>query len=77
MSAIPGPGSAGSAPGNGWVELWRVLRWYVREVSGGSAYERYLVRHRRDSPGEAPLDERTFWRHRTDGGDDVPPARCC
>ena len=76
MSAAVGPSGA-AGPTNGWHQLWEGLRWYVREVSGGSAYDRYLARQRRDSPDEEPLDERTFWRQRTDGGDDKPPQRCC
>ena len=72
MSSATGP-----LPTNGWHQLWHGLRWYVREVSGGSAYDRYLARHLRERPGEAPLDAPTFWRQRTDGGDGKPPQRCC
>ena len=53
------------------------LRWYVREVSGESAYDRYLERHLREHPDAPPLDSRTWWRQRTDGGDGKPPQRCC
>ena len=75
MSASVGPSDRTSP--DGWYQVWDGLRWYLREVSGGSAYDRYLARHRRDRPDEEPLDERTFWRQRTDGGDGVPPTRCC
>ena len=53
------------------------VRWYVRGVSGETAYERYAARHRREHPGEPVLDERTWWRVRLDGREGSPPQRCC
>ena len=58
-------------------EVWKAVRWYVREVTGGSAYDRYLARHERDHPGVPALDEATFWRQRVDGREGEPPQRCC
>jgi len=58
-------------------QAWQGLRWYVREVSGGTAYERYLARHERENPGRLPLEERSFWRQRVDGKEGEPPQRCC
>ena len=58
-------------------EVWRAVRWYVREVTGGSSYDRYLARHGRDHPDVPALDERAFWRQRVDGREGEPPQRCC
>jgi uncharacterized short protein YbdD (DUF466 family) len=49
------------------VRAARAVRWYVRELMGDSAYERYRARHAREHPGAAPLGEREFWRRRTEG----------
>lgn len=68
------PGTVGAR----LVGLLRSVRWYVRELSGESAYDHYLARQLRDHPDQPPLDARTWWRHRLDdqeGG--PPPARCC
>ena len=72
--AAGAPGAAGPR----FVGLLRSVRWYVRELSGESAYDRYLARQRRDHPGQPPLDARTWWRQRLDDREDgPPPARCC
>src|SRR2546429_529808 len=42
----------------------RGLRWYVREVTGATAYDRYTDRHRACSPGVPPLSRREFERAR-------------
>ena len=64
--------------------LWaagRAVRWYVRELMGDSAYERYLARfavdHADAGHGEhgQPLSEREFWRRRIDN--QAVDARCC
>ena len=54
----------------------RWLRWYLREVSGESAYDRYLVHARAEHPA-AVLSRREFERRRMDQRDDRPDARCC
>jgi uncharacterized short protein YbdD (DUF466 family) len=53
------------------------LRWYLREVAGESAYDRYVEHHRREHPG-APLPaRRDFERRRQDAREARPQARCC
>ena len=53
------------------------VRWYLREVSGESAYERYVEHERRDHPDREPLPRRQFERSRQDERDRQPQARCC
>jgi uncharacterized short protein YbdD (DUF466 family) len=60
--------------------LSRALRsvvWYLREVTGETAYDRYLEHHRAEHPGEEPMTRREFERRRTDAADERPQARCC
>ncbi|WP_248959151.1 CstA-like transporter-associated (seleno)protein [Sphaerisporangium perillae] len=56
--------------------ILRFARWYVREITGASGYERYLTRHRSHAPGP-PLSRREYERLRTDQLDRNPGARCC
>ena len=58
-------------------DLWRRLRWYLREVSGESAYDRYLEQVRQDHPHAPVLDRNAFERARQDRRDVHPPQRCC
>jgi uncharacterized short protein YbdD (DUF466 family) len=53
-----------------WRGVWRLLR----DLSGDSAYERYLTRHRSRHPDVPPLPEAEFWRRRTDSH---RPRTCC
>jgi uncharacterized short protein YbdD (DUF466 family) len=53
------------------------VRWYLREVSGESAYDRYVAHRRRDHPGEPVMSRRDFERWRQDDRDKNPRARCC
>jgi uncharacterized short protein YbdD (DUF466 family) len=53
------------------------MRWYVREVTGESAYDRYVEHETRAHPGAAVLDRRTFERRRQDLEDARPQQRCC
>ena len=53
------------------------LRWYLREVTGESAYERYLAHVLADHPDAAILTRRQFERQRTDTRDARPTTRCC
>ncbi len=55
----------------------RQLRWYLREVSGESAYDRYLEAHRSTHPGVPALSRREFERRRMDDRDGRPQSRCC
>lgn len=53
---------------------WEGLRWYLRELTGESQYDRYRARL---DPGATPLTRREFERRRTDRGDAHPQGRCC
>jgi len=59
------------------VRACRSVRWYVREVTGESAYDRYVEERRRNHPGEVVLDRRSFERHRQDVAGQGPQQRCC
>ncbi len=50
---------------------------YLREVSGESAYDRYVEHARRDHPGEPVMSGRDFERRRQNDRDKNPRARCC
>jgi uncharacterized short protein YbdD (DUF466 family) len=53
------------------------IRWYLREVSGESAYDRYVEHARRDHPGEPVMSRRDFERRRQDARESRTQARCC
>ena len=55
----------------------RSLAWYLREVSGESAYDRYLTHRQRLHPDEPVMSSTEFWRWRMDDRDRRPSARCC
>jgi uncharacterized short protein YbdD (DUF466 family) len=50
----------------------RLIRWYVRELSGESAYENYLAHRRSTHPTEPVLSRHEFDDLRT-----RPTVRCC
>lgn len=50
----------------------RRVWWYVREVSGESAYDNYLAHRRRTHPDARVLSRREFDALRTQ-----PTVRCC
>ena len=50
---------------------------YLRGVMGADAYQKYLEHHAEAGLGRPPLDERAFWRDRTDSQDSNPQGRCC
>ncbi len=60
----------------------RVLRpigsvwWYLKEVSGENAYDRYLERHRATHPWKEPLRRGEFYRQRQDEKYSNPGSRC-
>ena len=58
-------------------EAFAGVRWYLREVSGETAYDRYVEHLRRDHPGEPVMSRRDFERWRQDDRDKHPRARCC
>ncbi|MFJ5301885.1 YbdD/YjiX family protein [Streptomyces sp. NPDC088350] len=55
------------------------VRWYVRELTDESAYERYVAHVRRHHPDTDVPDRRTFERMRTDRQEADPRRdfRCC
>ena len=53
------------------------VRWYLREVSGESNYERYVEHMRRDHPGQPVMSRRDYERRRQDYREENPRARCC
>ncbi|MET9294721.1 YbdD/YjiX family protein [Streptomyces sp. NPDC003077] len=57
----------------------RWVRWYVRELTDESAYERYVAHVRRHDPHVAVPSRREFERRRTDARDGDPRSgfRCC
>jgi uncharacterized short protein YbdD (DUF466 family) len=56
---------------------WDAARWYVREVMGDNAYQRYLDHHSSHDPTAAPLSERDYWRTRYRDQEARPQGRCC
>ncbi|MFI9026841.1 YbdD/YjiX family protein [Streptomyces sp. NPDC053560] len=83
MGATEARQGSGSRGGVRWAALvarWgRGIRWYVRELTGESAYERYVGHLRRHAPDAPVPTRREFERHRTDSqeGDPRSGFRCC
>ena len=57
------------------MRLLRAVRWYLRELVGEGAYDRYAQRHRACPTGTPLLSRREFERARQ--RDHRPGARCC
>ncbi|MBA2944447.1 YbdD/YjiX family protein [Streptomyces himalayensis] len=57
----------------------RWVRWYVRELTGESAYERYVAHVRRDHPTASVPSRRDFERMLTNRQESDPRHgfRCC
>ena len=55
----------------------RGLHWYLREVSGETAYEKYVAHVRAGHPGALVMSRRDFERWRSADRDANPRARCC
>ena len=53
------------------------VRWYLREVSGESAYDCYVEHMRREHPDQPVMSRRDFERRRQDAREENPRARCC
>jgi uncharacterized short protein YbdD (DUF466 family) len=53
------------------------VRWYLREVSGESAYDRYVDHMRRDHPSQMVMSRRDFERWKQNQREENPRARCC
>ena len=74
--AVPSAGDA-TRGGGAEVKLLSGVAWYLREVSGESAYDRYVEHRRREHPGEPVMSRRDFERRRQDAREARPQARCC
>ena len=60
------------------VTRWgRGVWWYLREVTGESAYDRYVAHERAHDPDADVLDRRAFERQRQDRYGAQPQQRCC
>jgi len=74
------PESAASGVVASVVRGWRGIGWYLRELTGESAYDRYLERHEEDGRGDGdgwpPLTRREFERLRAERSVQ-PGSRCC
>ncbi|MEU6121486.1 YbdD/YjiX family protein [Streptomyces sp. NPDC047123] len=57
----------------------RWMRWYVRELTDESAYERYVAHIRGDHPDATVPSRRAFERMRTERQESDPEQgfRCC
>ena len=53
------------------------VRWYLREMSGESAYDHYVQHMRRDHPDQPVMSRRDYERRRQDERNENPRARCC
>ncbi|MFF4257267.1 YbdD/YjiX family protein [Streptomyces sp. NPDC001663] len=61
------------------VRAARSVRWYVRELTDESAYDRYVAHVRKDHPQAEVPSRRDFERMRTDRQEQDPRQgfRCC
>ncbi|GAB3137352.1 hypothetical protein GCM10027290_02940 [Micromonospora sonneratiae] len=57
--------------------MLRAVHWYLRELTGESAYDHYVQRHRNHGGGAPLLTRREFERQRARRRDDQPGIRCC
>jgi uncharacterized short protein YbdD (DUF466 family) len=55
----------------------RGVHWYLRELTGETAYDRYVEHVRADHPGAPVMSRRDFERWRTRHREEHPGARCC
>ena len=55
----------------------RWLGWYLREVSGDSAYDRYVEHACAEHSDQDVLSRRQFERRRMDDRNARPQSRCC
>ncbi|QEV20152.1 YbdD/YjiX family protein [Streptomyces alboniger] len=63
-----------------WVlRVLRWIRWYARELTDESAYDRYVAHARKAHPGASVPSRREFERMRTDRQESDPRQgfRCC
>ena len=53
------------------------VRWYLREVSGESGYDRYVEHMRREHADQPVMSRRDYERRRQEIRAENPRARCC
>jgi uncharacterized short protein YbdD (DUF466 family) len=53
------------------------IRWYLRALTGESAYDEFVAHARRTHPGCPVPSRREFERERMADRDRRPSARCC
>ena len=58
-------------------DVARGVRWYLREVSGESAYDRYVAHMRAQHESQPVMSRRDFERGRQDARESQQRARCC
>jgi uncharacterized short protein YbdD (DUF466 family) len=58
-------------------DMARGVHWYLREVTGESAYDRYVAHMRRDHAEQPVMSRRDFERRRQDARESQQRARCC
>lgn len=58
-------------------ESLRRARGLWRDLTGESAYEHYLLRHRLEHPDREPMGERQFWRERARAAERNVSSGCC
>jgi uncharacterized short protein YbdD (DUF466 family) len=59
------------------AEIAGGVRWYLKEVAGETAYDRYVEHVRREHLDAIVMSRRDFERLRQDHRNDHPRARCC
>ena len=60
------------------VRRWsRVVRWYLRELTGEADYDRYCERHRRRHPLAPVPSRRAYEARRALHRETHPQGRCC
>jgi uncharacterized short protein YbdD (DUF466 family) len=59
------------------MEVARGVRWYLREVSGESAYDRYVAHTRAEHGAQPVMSRRDFERRRQDARESQQRAGCC
>lgn len=69
-----GSGRPGRASLRGALARSRRL-W--RDMTGESAYERYLARHAREHPDHEPMSAREFWHARAEQAETQISTGCC
>ena len=57
------------------LRAWRGVRWYLREFTGETRWDRYLEHC--TEHGHTPMSRREFERRRADEAEKNPITRCC